>query len=73
MAAPRMEPVLMDHRGIRFELDAIGLDTWRWTVHTDTPRGFRLIGQFRGKRDIAIAHCVSTIDGHLDRDGRAEA
>ncbi|MDR3466503.1 MAG: hypothetical protein P4M07_11210 [Xanthobacteraceae bacterium] len=64
----------MEYRGIRFELDVIGLDTWRWTVHTDTPSGFRLIGQFRGTRDAAIFHCRSVIDGHVKvNDGRGDA
>jgi len=71
VTATRVERVLMDHRGVRFELDIIGLETWRWTIHTDIPRGFRMIGQFRGKRDAAIAHCLSTIDGHLDSDAGA--
>lgn len=59
----------MEHRGIRFEVEPIGLDTWRWTIHTPTPNGFRLIGQFRGQRDAATDHCHDTIDAHLDQLG----
>ncbi len=73
VTATRMERHVMDHRGVRFELDTIGLDTWRWTILTDRPHGFRLIGQYRGKRDAAVDHCVTTIDAHLENGGGARA
>ncbi len=56
----------VDHRGVRFELDMLGLDIWRWTIHPPVSQGLRIIGQFRGKRDAAVEHCKRAIDDTLD-------
>jgi hypothetical protein len=52
----------LEHRGVKFDIDLLGIDVWRWTVHPREPDGFRRIGQFRGSRNAAIAHCKATID-----------
>jgi hypothetical protein len=53
---------------VPFEIDRLGLDLWRWTIHTPAPPGFRLIGQIRGDQDAAITHCRTLIDGRPASD-----
>jgi hypothetical protein len=58
----------MEHRSIRFRIDILGVDTWRWTILPRTPLDLTLVGQVRATHEEAIAHCKSEIDAMLARE-----
>ena len=58
----------MKYRNVNFEVDILGLDTWRWTIRPRRASDLTLIGQARGTRDDAITHCKTEIDAMLARE-----
>jgi hypothetical protein len=62
LSRPSGEIDFVEHRGVKFDIDMLGIDVWRWTIHPREPDGFRRIGQFRGPHDAVVAHCKATID-----------
>ena len=61
----------MKYRNVNFEIDILGVDTWRWTILPRRASDLTLIGQARGTRDQAIAYCTTEIDGLLAREDAA--
>ena len=58
----------MKYRNVNFEIDILGVDTWRWTILPRRASDLTLIGQARGTRDQAIAYCTTEIDCLLARE-----
>jgi hypothetical protein len=58
----------MEHRNVRFSIDIIGVDTWRWTVFPAALGALMRVGQSRGTREQAIADCKGEIDSMLARE-----
>jgi hypothetical protein len=58
----------MEYRNIRFRIDILGVDTWRWTILPRTPWDLTLVGQVRATHEEAIAHGKSEIDAMLARE-----
>ena len=58
----------MEHRSIGFNIDVLGVDTWRWTILPRTPWDLTLVGQVRVTYEQAIAHCKTEIDAMLARE-----
>jgi hypothetical protein len=58
----------MKYRNVNFNVDILGLDIWRWTIRARRASDLILIGQARGTRDEAIAHCQTEIDAMLARE-----
>jgi hypothetical protein len=62
----------MKYRNVNFEVDLLAVDTWRWTILPRRASDLTLIGQTRGARDQAIAHCMDEIDAILALEHDAE-
>jgi hypothetical protein len=58
----------MKYRNVNFEVDLLGVDTWRWSILPRRATDLTLIGQARGIRDQAVAYCMAEIDAMLERE-----
>ena len=59
---------IFEYKKVKFKIDILGTNAWRWTVLPRRQDELTLIGQVVGTEEIAIAHCQSEIDGLLERD-----
>ena len=59
------------YRNVNFEIEVLGLESWRWTIRPRRNSDVTLVGQARGTREQAIAMCQAEIDAMLARQDGA--